>query len=760
MRHWFALAAVLALLIFGACSEKTTPPPDPPDEQPEPPYSNYIEFQAAFGEKFEELSESLGRDEAIAAIYDSLRSYSDFVSTALLTDQGINIVYTDGSRGGIFMEPEDMPTVVSAAPKRNRSKDAVAADDVPLGERAIFICPIYSERRFYADSILTVMESELLKVGFSTVEAVFDDECTMERFANLDDAGILHIYTHALAWPTKSRVENVYIMTGQRYWQVVAERYSKLFKRNALVAVYVPGRGNIVFMNQAAFSDLNSFHSDRTFVFLSCGYTAEVNWMVNLRFGDGAGCCLGYDWITPADSNLRWATELYKDCCDTTVTHELSISDWLQQKSAVYMDETESLPASPRYCRLRRTSLPGYALWHAVRITDVQPDSATIGGSVSIHGVGFGGYMGGSTVSFSGVEATVFSWSDAEINTQVPNGATSGDVTIDLPIAMPISYPFIIYDKIRLLEFSARFATYGDTVSLIGEGFGDTRSDGVVLFDDIEAEIVAWSDTFLTCVVPEGLRGSNVWVRREGAVSSKLRLDIIAIDWIEPRLALYDSWVTLHGPNILSSEVYLDTSVLASRSAGYNTLVAFIASRTRSGYLRVERSGFRSNPVWIEILGIDSIRPNPCGELTPLTIYGQNLGDDGTVTLGERMFTGIERFWFEDSIGLVTPQGVRSGDIRIHVHDMSTRPVYFRALRIEELRPNSGNVGDTISIIGENFLDYRITNRVLLDEIEAVIRYWSDTLVWMEIPPDAESGSVRLQSRGQLSNPKHLTLLD
>ncbi len=760
MRHCFALAAVLLLLTFGACSEKTTPPPDPPDEQPEQPYSSYIEFQAAFGEKYEDFSKSLGSHDAKAAIYDSVLSYGDIVSTAYLTDQGINIEYEGGARGGIFIDPEDMPTVESTVPKQDRSKDVETADAVPLGKRAIFICPIYTERRFYADSILTVMESELSKVGFSSVEAIFDDDCTMERFANVDDAGILHIYTHALAWPKKSRVENAYIMTGQRYWHVVSERYSKLFKRNALIVMYVPGRGNIVFMNQAAFSEFNSFHSDRTFTFLSCGYTAEVNWMVNLRFSDGAGCCLGYDWRIPADSNLRWVTDLYRDCCDTTVTHELSVSDWLQQMPAVYLDESASFPTSPSYCKLRRMSLPGYALWHAVRITGVQPDSATIGGSVSILGVGFGGSMRDSRISFSGVEAKVFSWSDSEIQTQVPDGATSGDVTVDLPIARLISFPFIVYDKIRLSGFSVKFATYGDTVSLFGDGFSDERADGVVLFDDVEAEIVVWGDTLITCVVPEGLTGSNVWVRREGAVSSKLRLDIIAIDWIEPRLALYDSWITLYGPKILNSKVYLDTMLLKSYGAGHNTRMAFIAHRTRSGYLQIERYGFVTNPVWIDILGVDSIRPNPCGEMTPLTIYGQNLGADGIVTLGERTLTDTERFWTEDSIGLLTPQGVRSGDIRIHIHDLVTKPVYFRALRIEDLQPNFGYIGDTISVIGENFLDYRITNRVLLNEIEAIIRYWSDTLVWMEIPPDAESGTVRLQSRGQLSNLMHLRLLD
>ena len=345
MRGGFFLFSILALLMISACSKKSTPPNDPPDNQRNPIVTDFTEYQTEFGRMFEVLWTELGVDAARDSIYKLIRK-SSLVSKSYKTEQGINIIYSDGSRGGLFVNPEDRPTVVSYSGK-NSSIESRSLDLLPQGNRAIFLCPIYSDRHYYADSILSIMEIDLAKVGFPVIEAFLDSDCGVERFCNIEDAGILHIYTHSLAWPTKSAIDEIYIMTGDSLTTEYCTEHSKDFDEHYLACMYVPFKGNVVFMNRELVSEHNNFQNDKTFVFLSFGYASSTDWLTILRFGDGVGCCLGYDWRIFADSNLFFVSEFYRECCDTTAVHELMISDWFTATSPGYIDKHETIPPLP-----------------------------------------------------------------------------------------------------------------------------------------------------------------------------------------------------------------------------------------------------------------------------------------------------------------------------------------------------------------------------------------------------------------------------
>lgn len=63
-------------------------------------------------------------------------------------------------------------------------------------------------------------------------------------------------------------------------------------------------------------------------------------------------------------------------------------------------------------------------------ITNVAPNPAAVGSSVTITGSNFGATQGTSTVKFNGTTAVPTSWSAASIVTLVPVGATSGNVVV------------------------------------------------------------------------------------------------------------------------------------------------------------------------------------------------------------------------------------------------------------------------------------------------------------------------------------------
>jgi RHS repeat-associated protein len=63
-------------------------------------------------------------------------------------------------------------------------------------------------------------------------------------------------------------------------------------------------------------------------------------------------------------------------------------------------------------------------------ISGVSPTSGPAGTTVTITGAGFGRKQRSSTVSFNGTLATPLSWSDTQIVVSVPNGASSGNVSV------------------------------------------------------------------------------------------------------------------------------------------------------------------------------------------------------------------------------------------------------------------------------------------------------------------------------------------
>ena len=757
MRRCATFTAVWVLLFFAACSDKSTPPDDPPDNQPNLNLMDFAEFQSELGAKYEGLLELLEATQAKDSIYNLIKNSNGFVSKSFVTDQGINIIYTDGSYGGIFMDPEDNPTIAAYSEKRPPSESS-ALDLYPRGERAIFLCPVYSNRYFYADSILSVMRTELSKTGFPVIETYLDENCGVEQFRNIENAGILHIYTHSLAWPKKSAIEDVYIMTGDTLTQNLSVMHSGEFEEHTLACMYVPFKGNVLFMNQNSFSSFNNFYNNKTFLFLSFGYASTVDWLTDLRFGDGAGCCLGYDWRVFADSNLYLVTKFYSECCDTSADHELMIADWFLETNTSYIDLYETTPPKPHYCNLSRVSDIYYALWHSIRILGTNPDSAAIGDDVTINGVGFGNLKQDCRVTFSGIDAEIERWLDAKITVTIPDGAVTGDITVYPSGHKPISYPFIVFDRIILTSLSRNVATYRDTIEVYGTGFGNERGNGVVLLDDYEAEIVNWAEEEIAFIIPDGLWGSEVQVRRNGAKSNNLFINILALQGISPEITPYGSWIELYGPKIYGGQIFLDTMLLKSETDLQDRTHALIPYDSKSGWLRILRFNVFTNPVWLTVIGVDSIRPNPAGELTPVVIHGGGFGTSGSVTFEDSRRVPEIEFWTDDSIGVITPKDIHSGPVIVERSGTASVPFEFLAFRIEELDPDVGGIGDTISIIGESFLDYKITNRVMVGEIEGIIRYWSDTLVWMEVPPYAASGLVHLEARGQTSNSVYFTL--
>jgi hypothetical protein len=115
-------------------------------------------------------------------------------------------------------------------------------------------------------------------------------------------------------------------------------------------------------------------------------------------------------------------------------------------------------------------------------ISSLSPPSGPIGGSITLHGSGFGATQGSSTVQFNGVNAGISTWTDTSIVATVPSGATTGPVTVTEGGVTSNSVSFTVIEANTVTTISPIYGPPGTSVVITGTGFGSTQSSSTVSF--------------------------------------------------------------------------------------------------------------------------------------------------------------------------------------------------------------------------------------------------------------------------------------
>ncbi len=112
-----------------------------------------------------------------------------------------------------------------------------------------------------------------------------------------------------------------------------------------------------------------------------------------------------------------------------------------QGRTAIYeYDEVGNIRA------IRRLDATG-----PVAITFFNPNEGPIGTRVEIFGIGFSAVPAQNTIAFNGVPAPVLAASTTSLTTEVPNGATTGPITVTTPLGSAISpEPFTVVSPVTI----------------------------------------------------------------------------------------------------------------------------------------------------------------------------------------------------------------------------------------------------------------------------------------------------------------------
>ena len=248
----------------------------------------------------------------------------------------------------------------------------------------------------------------------------------------------------------------------------------------------------------------------------------------------------------------------------------------------------------------------------APTISSLDPVSGVIGTSVAISGTNFGSAQGTSTITFNGTAATPSSWGTTGIVVPVPNGATTGNVTVTVASQLSNGASFIVsIPSPTLSGLSPPSGPVGSSVTIAGANFGASQGTSTVAFHGALANPTNWTATSVTAPVPSAATSGNVYVTVAGQPSNGLSFAVTPIiTSLTPTSGTAGTSITISGAGFGPTQ---GTSIVAFNGAAATptnwsptSIAAPVPSGATTGNVVVTVGGIPSNGVNFTVTGTGS----------------------------------------------------------------------------------------------------------------------------------------------------------
>jgi hypothetical protein len=823
---------MVSLLLLLVCSKDSTGPNERDFVHP-------ITIQACF-----DLQDSIAQSllnwlevtDTTAALNSTRRlllEAEDLVDSVYVNSQGIAIKFKTGIRGGIMIDALDGLPLVPESVYANASPapEPKAMETRPGSLRALLLCPIYLERREIVDSLIMTMGSDLARAGYGTFIKRLGNICKISHFNDLGGFGIIHIYSHGFVWPDDELHEEVYVMSSESAEKLNRD-YEEELLDGRLAPIYIPGRGNIYFIGSSYISTQNNFENYSPLVYFSFRNGINSNWTEKFYTKLNAGACVGPDGPLKADQNLEWSTGMYAALTDTSEELTTTLSEWYNSIDAEYDYDDDIIT------RIDYTGPDDFIIWKRVHIDNLSRYSGKPQDIIEIRGFGFGMPELGGIVFFGNMEAEIISWSDTLIETRVPEEALTDSVAVRLGNSISNKKMFRVHPTLGISGIFPDSATLGDTVEIIGGGFGSTTSNlefgdnpanDIIFWSDtlifaevptsgrptdsyvrvlgpdgwtgefefrllpmarlyeisptrgkfndtlefhgmgfgdysddrivyltgwdgfVGAEIVEWTDTLVKALVPDSAISGQAYIQLNDWIGSRsdiLTVEVFGIADLANPYVLPAHVVELIGTGFGNSQdksaLFLDTTELGASTWSDERITATIPLSAQSGYLYVSVNGDYSNPRYLNVPRHESTTPFWVLPGDPVYINGKGFGEINQHVYFPNGIDGIIESWTDTLIKAVTPEGARSGQLKLQFEDLEFPVSDIDVFHVDRISPNKGLPGRLISIHGSGFLPVQGDSYVTFGDIEAEISDWSDSLIRVYVPQIEEDCPVKI----------------
>jgi hypothetical protein len=170
------------------------------------------------------------------------------------------------------------------------------------------------------------------------------------------------------------------------------------------------------------------------------------------------------------------------------------------------------------------TSTGAFTVIPPPSITSFAPTSGPVGTIVAINGANF---TGATAVAFNGVSATFSVVSDTAIQTTVPDGATTGPVSVTTSAGTATSTSaFTVIPPPAIASFAPASGPEGTSVAIIGTNFTDAKA---VRFNGVSASFSVSSATSIQATVPAGATTGPLSVTTPGGTARTISNFIVQL---------------------------------------------------------------------------------------------------------------------------------------------------------------------------------------------------------------------------------------
>ncbi|GAA1722452.1 hypothetical protein GCM10009765_82990 [Fodinicola feengrottensis] len=189
----------------------------------------------------------------------------------------------------------------------------------------------------------------------------------------------------------------------------------------------------------------------------------------------------------------------------------------------------------------------------ALSVLSVVPAAGSSGQTVTLHGAGFVLPASENTVLFGETAATVTAATPTTLTVTVPDGATSGAVTVTTSAGSATSRESFTVranaGSLAVSDVSPTRGGAGTTVTISGAGFDPDAALDAVSFGHTRAQVTAATATALTVTVPETAGSGPVTVAAGGRSAPSPAPFLVVPSALDPADKAVDATVAVDGPS-------------------------------------------------------------------------------------------------------------------------------------------------------------------------------------------------------------------
>jgi hypothetical protein len=383
-------------------------------------------------------------------------------------------------------------------------------------------------------------------------------------------------------------------------------------------------------------------------------------------------------------------------------------------------------------------------------ITSTSP-GGLVGATVDIRGWNF---MGATSVEFNGTPAAFTVDSTSEIHATVPEGATSGPISVTTSEGSATSKSsFIVATSPApaISSFMPMGGRVGASVDILGWNFTGATS---VAFNGMPAAFTLDSDAELHATVPTGAADGPITVTTpSGTATGCCFYEFVSIGSFAPTSGPAGLIVNIQGDRFDGAYSVTFNGAPASFTVDSSTsITAIVPSGATSGPISVNtHQGSATSSTWFTVTGgapaMSAFTPasGPAGS----TIDVQGAGFTGATSV---TFNGTSASYTVDSdseIHATVPAGATTGPISVStpggITASSTAFTVNPPPAISGFTPTSGPTGTVVDLQGSGFTG---ATSVTFNGTNATLTVDSDSDIHATVPAGATTGPISVSTPG------------